>query len=87
MKEAKDIILSNPHLTCVVSDVMMGDGTGLDLYEWVMREQARLKDGFIFMTGGAPEKVFARLIEAAPVLDKPVNLQKLRSLVQARIGV
>lgn len=87
VEEAKQILLSSDPVDGVLSDVMMPDGTGLDLFAWVRKQVPALEDRFILMTGGVPANLLDALVQvSAPVLSKPVDTQELRQLVEEKIG-
>ncbi|WP_225408710.1 PAS domain S-box protein [Stigmatella hybrida] len=72
----------------ILCDVMMPGMTGMDLYAEVGRVVPQMAERIIFMTGGAftpRAQAFLRHV-SNPKLDKPLNLEELRVLVNRRAG-
>lgn len=67
----------------VLCDVMMPDTTGIELYERVREHLPAQAGRFALMTGGAFTQDASRYLEkaAVPVLDKPVDMHRLRKLL------
>jgi PAS domain S-box-containing protein len=63
----------------VVCDLMMPDGTGMDLHERIAAERPDLSDRFVFVTGGAFTERAENFLQAtaSPTLHKPVRSQTL----------
>ena len=69
----------------IISDVMMKDGTGMDLRNWVRDNRSEFLDRMLFITGGAftPEtQQFLQKLDKNTKLDKPFNPAELRSRVR-----
>lgn len=71
----------------ILCDVTMPVMTGMELYAEVMRRDPKVAGRFVFMTGGTFSPRARAFVEsvANPCLDKPVDMNRLRSLV-ARAG-
>ena len=67
----------------VLSDIVMPDGSGLDLYQWVTEERPALAKRFVFMTGHARDSRAANLFRrtALPVVSKPFRSVELRRVL------
>lgn len=50
--EARRTIEAAGEFDLVVSDMMMGDGTGADLHQWLLHTRPELEQKMVFMTGG-----------------------------------
>jgi signal transduction histidine kinase len=87
-KEALDWIKEGRRFDLIVCDLMMPHMTGMDLYEeleTLAPEQARR---MVFLTGGAFTPRGRQFLDAVPntCLDKPVDIRKLRTLVNERLS-
>ncbi|GEM_PF-5597099 len=71
----------------VLSDIVMPDGSGLDLYTWVVEHRPELARRFVFMTGHARDSRAAGMFRrtALPVVAKPFKLAELRRVLAGLI--
>ncbi|WP_437928663.1 hypothetical protein WMF37_05190 [Sorangium sp. So ce291] len=72
--------------------VVMQEGTGIELHEWMEAELPALADRVLFMTGGGTSEVSRRFLSAhgGRVLPKPIDPGELVRRVEgvlARRGV
>ena len=69
----------------IISDLMMPELTGMDLYEAVRQLDTDQAERFLFMTGGALTTRAAQFIAAqrGRTLDKPCDPARLRASVEA----
>jgi DNA-binding response OmpR family regulator len=67
----------------VVSDVMLGAGTGVDLHRWILQTRPQLASSFVFMTGGIEEPGLHNYIleSGSPLLLKPFPPSQLLEVV------
>ena len=82
-REALEQVRVNGPWDVVVSDLMMDDGSGMDLHRWLTEDHPELARRCIFLTGGAfteDARRFLQVIEN-PWLEKPVKARKLRATV------
>jgi DNA-binding NtrC family response regulator len=66
-------------------DVWLGDGSGLDLFDWLRQHDPKLADETVFVTGDLlmkPESRDRLMQTARPVLEKPFDLHDLDIYVQ-----
>ena len=66
-------------------DVWLGDGSGLDLYDWLRKHRPALADQTVFVTGDLlmkPEHRDRLHATGRPVLQKPFDLLELDVFVQ-----
>lgn len=72
----------------VVSDLMMDDGSGMELFEWLSEEAPELARRCVFLTGGAFTEVAQRFLQDIdnPWLEKPVKAQELRDTVERLVA-
>ncbi|HTN84091.1 MAG TPA: response regulator [Sorangium sp.] len=63
----------------VLCDVVMQEGTGIELHEWMVAELPALADRVLFMTGGGTSEVSRRFLAAhgGRVLPKPIDPEEL----------
>jgi len=68
----------------ILSDVMMADVSGMDLYAETLRRIPAAGGRFVFMTGGAFSPKARAFLENVdrPCLEKPLDLPKLREIVR-----
>lgn len=67
----------------VLCDMLMPDGTGMDVFEHACVGPPGLSDRFVFMTGGAFLPSLAAFLERVPnpTIDKPFGLPALEALL------
>ena len=73
-----------PAIDVILSDLMMPDGTGMDLFEWLGHTQPALGRRVIFMTGGAFTDAATSFLERVPNrrLEKPFVPAEVRAAVR-----
>ena len=82
---ALDRLRSGALFDVILSDVMMPQGSGLDLHDAIARELPSLVPRLVFMTGGLQESARERLAKISNVcLDKPVDLTGCGASFSAR---
>ena len=66
----------------------MPDLGGVDVYDWLVEKRPDLVDRVVFMTGGAFTERAQQFVAAAarPCVEKPLDLQQIRRLVDAMIS-
>lgn len=74
-------------LDVVLCDMLMPDGTGIDVYEAATRRSLELAERFVFMTGGAFLPSLVEFLEqsAHPRIDKPFGLPMLEEVLDRAI--
>lgn len=84
IEDAKLVLLAEDcTIDVIVSDLMMPNGTGLDLYLWVKENRPTLVDRFMICSGGGPEGVMDGVTrQAIPFFTKPVATQDILDAVQ-----
>ena len=85
--EARRRLAAAPAFDAVLCDLMMPDGTGMDLFDWLGEAQPALASRMVFMTGGAFTKGASDFLARVPNprLDKPFTPQALRDAVRAAL--
>jgi len=63
----------------VISDLRMPFYNGVDLYDWVIANQPRLKDHFLLITGESDHSSLSKAVQESglPVLRKPFSILRL----------
>ncbi len=86
--EALRRVRSGERYDLVLCDLMMPEVTGMELHDRVAAEWPEQAERFVFMTGGAFTAGAQRFVESSsvPVVSKPVDLDRLEGLVQARLA-
>lgn len=89
VREALEHFRSGQLFDVVLCDLMMPDVTGIDLYEELTRTVPRQATRMVFITGGAfTPRAQAFLAHVTnPRLEKPFDLQTLRTMVRQAILV
>jgi signal transduction histidine kinase/ActR/RegA family two-component response regulator len=84
--EAKRLLEYDRAFDLILCDLLMPESSGIDLYEWLRESYPRLAEQVVFMTGGAfTPQALAFVREAPnPVLEKPIELETLQSLIRER---
>ncbi len=77
---ARRALFSDQTFDVVLCDVMMPEGSGLDLVEAVERERPALLERLVLITGGAPGRELRR--SGVPILAKPFGLDDLLRLLE-----
>ena len=72
----------------ILCDMSMPGVTGIDVYSRAIASRPELVDRFVFMTGGSFTSATKSFLETVdrPYIDKPFDLETLRSIVRGRIA-
>ena len=76
-RDALDIIATRPDISAVVSDFLMPEINGLDLYDALVAQSPHLKERVIFLTGAARDPRVHQPLEqrGVPLISKLDDLQ------------
>ncbi len=87
-RAAAALLSSDSHFHLILSDVLMPDGSGRDLYCWLRAERPELLNRLVFITAGVYGTEFEGFLEEAglPWLEKPVDLGVLLELVERYVA-
>jgi PAS domain S-box-containing protein len=83
-KEALELLISERPFDLVLSDLMMPEMSGMDLYEELRRRGSRAATRMVFMTGGAFTTAAQKFLDGVPNerLEKPFGVTTLRHLIR-----
>ncbi len=86
-REALELI-SKAEFDLILSDVLMPEISGIDLYELLKQSNPSTSDRMVFITGGAFTTMARQFLESVPdrTLEKPFEPEKLRAFVRDRLG-
>ena len=82
--EAMQCLQAGPY-ACVISDMRLPDGQGLDVIRWLEAQQRSDKVIVITAYGSAENAVSALKAGAYDYLTKPVDLKQFRSVVASAV--
>lgn len=81
-REALSMLLRGERFDWVLSDVMMPEMTGTELFDRAVAIDPALAKSFVFISGGATDAEHARVIATgASQLAKPVELAAIRRVL------
>jgi PAS domain S-box-containing protein len=82
-REAVDLIVGGKHFDVIISDLMMPDMSGMELYDELVRRQPDAAQRVIFISGGAFTAGASSFLDrvANERLEKPFDAEKVRALV------
>ncbi|QDE87732.1 hybrid sensor histidine kinase/response regulator [Myxococcus xanthus] len=83
-REALDTLARDTDFDRIFCDLMMGDLTGMDVYDALSSRQPELLARFVFMTGGGFSERARTFLQSVPVprIEKPFELGVLHALVE-----
>jgi CheY-like chemotaxis protein/anti-sigma regulatory factor (Ser/Thr protein kinase) len=83
-REALKLLENGAIFDVILSDLIMPEMTGMELYEKLLRERPDDLRRVIFLTGGAVTPRIADFLAAVPNahLEKPFEAERLRSMIQ-----
>jgi PAS domain S-box-containing protein len=83
-REALELLARDDGFDIVFCDLMMGDLTGMDVYEVLSERQPELLSRFVFMTGGGFTERARAFLQTVPLprIEKPFEPGTLRALVE-----
>ncbi|HEX8792098.1 MAG TPA: PAS domain S-box protein [Polyangiaceae bacterium] len=86
-REAIARLAADVSFDAIVCDLQMNDGTGVDVYEYLIQRAPDLARRVIFMTGGAFTQTARAFLDRCPqpVLEKPFESTSLAALVGGMI--
>jgi CheY-like chemotaxis protein len=83
-KAALELLVSNRSFDLVLSDLMMPEMSGMELYEELVRRGSQTAARMVFITGGAFTTAAKRFLDRVPNarIEKPFGVATLRQLVE-----
>ncbi|MFK7985942.1 MAG: ATP-binding protein [Sandaracinaceae bacterium] len=89
-REAEVLLGDDRGFDLILCDVMMPDGTGIELHDALEESAPELIDHFVFMTGGAFDgevaELFGRVAPSRTVIQKPFRPDVLAALVAKQLS-
>jgi CheY-like chemotaxis protein len=87
-REALALLKSGERFDVILSDLMLPDMTGMDLYGELAATAPEVAASVIFLTGGALTLQTREFLDTVPnrYLEKPFDPKELEMLVRERIG-
>ncbi len=82
--DAVRLLRDGEQVDFVVSDMVMPEGGGHELWNWIKDNRPELKGRFCFMTGMAPATDPDP--ELPPTIHKPFNMEELEQKLRVRVG-
>jgi CheY-like chemotaxis protein len=85
--EARRILEDDQAFDLVLCDMMMPDGSGMDLHQWLAASHPRLAARFVFVTGGAftpRAREYLRRVDN-PTIAKPFEVSHVERVVDELI--
>jgi DNA-binding NarL/FixJ family response regulator len=71
----------------ILSDLMMPQGSGLDLYHWIAENKPGLEERLLFLTGGVTQEIHASIqATEQPVLFKPFSVRQLHAAIEELVS-
>jgi CheY-like chemotaxis protein len=86
-KDALELLVSNRSFDLVLSDLMMPEMSGMDLYEELVRRGSKTAARMVFITGGAFTQAAKKFLDRVPNarIEKPFGVTTLRQLVRKMV--
>ena len=86
-REALELI-SKADFDLILSDVLMPEISGIDLYELLKESSPAILEKMVFITGGAFTSMARDFLETVPnvTLEKPFEPEVLRAFVREHLG-
>ena len=87
-RPALERLLAGDRFDALISDLLMPDCTGMDLYEALLVQQPALARRTLFLTGGAFTESAREFLERPGIrsLEKPFDVEVLRVTVRSLLG-
>jgi CheY-like chemotaxis protein len=87
-REALTLLSTDGSFDLVLCDLMMPDIGGMEVYEHLARSKPELAARIVFVSGGAFTPRTRTFLESVPnpTLDKPFDLETIRTVVRDRMG-
>lgn len=81
--EAIRLLAAGLEVDGVVTDLIMDDGSGLDLHDWLAVHRPALADRTVFLSGVPDGGGYAHpALSRSPLLEKPANPRELRATIE-----
>jgi len=86
-REAMSLLEKGEAFDLILSDVMMPEMSGIELYNELLRIRPKCAERMIFLTGGAFTQGARKFLDSVPNsrLEKPFDPDRLREFVRERL--
>jgi CheY-like chemotaxis protein len=83
-REALDVLARDARFDVILSDLMMPEMSGIQLYDELLRTRPGIVERVVFMTGGAFTGAAPEFLKRVPneCLEKPFTESALRAAIQ-----
>jgi PAS domain S-box-containing protein len=80
-------LLEREHFDAIICDLQMPDLGGVDVYEWLVASRPALVERLVLMTGGVFTERARRLVSSLRYVEKPLDVERMREIVQTLINL
>ncbi|HSN28718.1 MAG TPA: ATP-binding protein, partial [Kofleriaceae bacterium] len=86
-RDAIELVRAGRSFDVIISDLMMPEMSGMELYDHIVRERPQLAERMVFITGGAFTPSAAEFLDRVPNerIEKPFSVATVRDVVR-RLG-
>ena len=81
IEEAQRLLALDSAFALVLCDLLLADGSGLELYRWLLSTDSPLTDKVAFMTGLGDDAPEAEEFSEVPCLGKPLDIERVRAML------
>jgi len=87
-KQAQDLLERDGEFDIVICDLMMREGSGMDLFEWLEEHRPMLTERMLFVTGGGVTPQARAFIDRHEerVVAKPIKIPHLMAQIRALLA-
>jgi signal transduction histidine kinase/CheY-like chemotaxis protein len=87
-RAALDLLEAGQRFDAVLTDLLMPEMSGMDLYHAIRRHDPLLADRTVFLTGGAFTPAASEFLarEGVECLEKPFELEAIRAVIARKLG-
>jgi CheY-like chemotaxis protein/anti-sigma regulatory factor (Ser/Thr protein kinase) len=87
-RAALDRLEAGQQFDVVLTDLLMPEMSGMDLYREILRRDRRLAERMVFLTGGAFTPAASEFLsrEAVECVEKPFEVEAIRAVIARKLG-
>ncbi len=86
VSEAERVLTSDQSFSLILCDLILPDRSGLDLYRTLVDQRSTMARRLAFMTGLGDDAPEAEEFREVPCLGKPLDIPRVRALLDAFSG-